>query len=84
VALLLLVLARAAAARYDDYYYYNYYNVINGPVKVLSNNAYNAIVPSRQPAVFLFWKGIQIAVEKQWTSIQITKSTTAKTDTYYY
>jgi hypothetical protein len=35
VALLVLVLAGAAAARYN-FKYYNYYNVINGPVKVLS------------------------------------------------
>ena len=35
-------------------------------------------MPFPEPAVFLFWKGIQIAAEKQWTPIQTTEPTKKK------
>ena len=35
-------------------------------------------LPFPEPAVFLFWKGIQIAAEKQWTPIQTTEPSTKK------
>jgi hypothetical protein len=35
-------------------------------------------LPFPEPAVFLFWKGIQIAAEKQWTPIQTTEPTKKK------
>jgi hypothetical protein len=35
-------------------------------------------LPFPEPAVFLFWQGIQIAAEKQWTPIQTTEPTKKK------
>jgi hypothetical protein len=39
------------------------------------------VVPSREPAVVRFWKGIKIAGERQWTSIQTPDTSTTTTET---